>query len=365
MPPEPAGGTVAVVPVVSCLEMPSALSLVTTFITCSPQRLPPFLGSAVHGALSRAVYRTVCVFPRRPTCAGCPLLARCAYPLLFDTPAPADDTLLAAGIRDQAPRPLVVGPEPGWTRPSGHPVRLDADAEIPVRLTLVGRAIDELPIVVVALQRLARRGLGLPAEEPADPAERMARPALRLARVTTADGSHVVYDGATDTYEAPIVAPAGSAGAEEPPQAAVIEFITPLRLKRDGKLIDTVPPPVFIATLARRANALSVLFGSGTPAVDEAECERLATGIAVAAAELRRVHVTRYSARQRQRMSWPGLMGSVHWRGPALRTLWPLLRFGEQVQVGKGTALGFGRYRLGMAAAQPRMIGKEERWRAQ
>jgi len=69
-------------------------------------------------------------------------------------------------------------------------------------------------------------------------------------------------------------------------------------------------------------------------------------------ADLRRVHVTRYSARQRQRMTWPGLMGRVAWHGPALPAIWPLLRFGEQVQVGKGTALGFGRYRL---AGSPRV----------
>lgn len=332
-------------------NLPTILAVRATFTTTSPQRLPPFLGSAVHGALSRAVYHTVCVFPRRTACGGCPLLPRCAYPLLFETPAPADDALRAAGIRDQAPRPLVVGPEPGWTRPSGNPFHLDAGAEIPVRLTLVGRAVDELPIVVVALQRLATRGLGLPADEPENPADRGPRPALRLARVTAADSPHVVYDGATDTYEAPLCAPASGAGDDEPPEAAAIEFVTPLRLKHDGKLIDTVPPAVFLTTLARRANALSVLFGSGTPAVDEAECERLAAGIAVVADELRRVHVTRYSARQRQRMSWPGLMGRLHWRGPALRTLRPLLRFGEQVQIGKGTALGFGRYRLGMAAA--------------
>ena len=39
-------------------------------------------------------------------------------------------------------------------------------------------------------------------------------------------------------------------------------------------------------------------------------------------------------------------MGRLTWRGESLMELWPLLCFGERVQVGKGAALGFGRYRL-------------------
>lgn len=93
-------------------------------------------------------------------------------------------------------------------------------------------------------------------------------------------------------------------------------------------------------------NALNLLHGCGQPAVDETAVADLAAGIAVEETGLRRVHITRYSARQRQRMQWPGLMGPMRWRGGALQDLWPLLRFGELVQVGKGAALGFGRYQI-------------------
>jgi hypothetical protein len=59
----------------------------------------------------------------------------------------------------------------------------------------------------------------------------------------------------------------------------------------------------------------------------------------------RLVHVRRFSSRQGQKMDLPGVIGHFWWRGgSALDGLWPLLRFGELVQVGKGAALGFGRY---------------------
>jgi CRISPR-associated endoribonuclease Cas6 len=319
--------------------LPPVLPLTVTLRTAEPQRLPPFLGSALHGALARAVYRTVCAFPKRSQCPGCPLYARCAYPALFDTPAAADDTLRALGIRDQAPRPLVLAPEPGWTRASGNPFRLAADRELPFRLTLIGRAIHDLPVVTVALKAMARRGLGIPA----DAGTERRRASLQLVRVTTIGGEHAVYDAASDRFTPP---PPSTADHEGAGGEATVEFVTPLRLKHQGKLASVIAPAEFFAALAQRANALAVLHGAGAPVVDATAIAAVAGRIEALACRLRRVHVTRYSARQRARMQWPGLMGNVRWRGDALRDLWPLLRFGELIQVGKGTALGFGRYRV-------------------
>jgi hypothetical protein len=328
------------------LALPPVVSLRATFTTGEPQRLPPFLGSAAHGALARALYRTVCVFPRREACPGCPLYVRCAYPSLFETPAPpAMEALTSAGIRDQAPRPLVLSPEPGWTRGSGHPFRLDAGVDVPLRLTLIGPAINDLAVVVVALQGVARRGLGVPENASASEEHPRRRTPLTLATVASSDGRHIVYDGSSDTYHGA----SGAVAADDNPAAEIveIELVTPLRLKESGRLADTVTPALFFRTLARRANALSLLYGSGSPAVDETEVDAQAASLVVEEATLRRVHVRRYSARQRQRMQWPGLMGRLRWRGPGLVPLWPLLRFGEYIQVGKGTALGFGRFTVG------------------
>jgi hypothetical protein len=211
---------------------------------------------------------------------------------------------------------------------------------VPVRLTLVGRAIEELPIVVVALRRTAERGLGVPLLP--RPGHRRGR--LSLLHVGTADRSHTLWEASSDRYSPP--------PATEPPSATDgrakirIELVTPLRMKHAGRLSSVLPPPLFLTALARRANALAILFGVGRPTVDEDEVEGLAEGVQVEGATLRLLHVRRYSARQARRMEWPGLVGELRWAGSVLPQLWPLLRFGELVQIGKGTALGFGRYRL-------------------
>ena len=48
------------------VTFPPALPLTITLRTTEPQRLPPFLGSALHGALGWALYRTVCAFDGPP-----------------------------------------------------------------------------------------------------------------------------------------------------------------------------------------------------------------------------------------------------------------------------------------------------------
>src|SRR5216683_1492794 len=77
-----------------------------------------------------------------------------------------------------------------------------------------------------------------------------------------------------------------------------IRLITPLRLKRDGKVCGRPRPADFALALARRANALAALYGAGGEPADEAAVERAAEELEVEAFATRLVHVRRYSTRQ-------------------------------------------------------------------
>jgi len=326
-------------PIVHAAALPPALVVRARFRLLAPRRLPAFLGSAAHGALGRSLYRLVCVFPRRTTCEGCVLLGRCAYPRLMETPA----TVAIPGVRDQAPRGLVLAPLSRFGRSDGAPVEVAAGTSVEVRLTLLGAAIEELPVLVVALQGVARRGLGAALRQAScDPAgDGDAAAAMRLERIETVPSGALVYDGDTDEVHAAVVpAPV----AEVAPEAVVIELRTPLRLKHGGRVQAEIRPEEFVRALARRANALALLHGGGARVVDEGEAAVAAAGIAETARETRRAHVRRYSARQRRAMDLPGIEGRLAWAGPGLARVWPLLRFGEAAQVGKGAALGFGYY---------------------
>ncbi len=326
---------------IDAANLPPVLPLRVTMRAAEAQLVPAFAGSALHGALGRALWKTVCAFPRRHECAGCPLFNRCAYPALFASCAPAIEGLEQVGIREQAPRPMVLAPEPGWTLPSGHPRLIAQGAEIPFRVTLIGRAIDDLPLLVVALRQMALVGIGR-RPHPAADAPRYAR--AELAGIVSEDGGGTVYDAATELLSTPPPAVLEALNNHDADVGIEIRLVTPLRLKREGKFQGRPSPADFALTLARRANALAALYGGGGRPIDEREVASAAREIQSAAPETRLVHVRRYSARQGRAMEWPGVIGRLRWRGPAVKELWPLLRFGEMVQIGKGATLGFGRY---------------------
>lgn len=326
-------------------NLPPALSVTASFRAAADQLLPPYVGNALHGAFGHALYASVCAFPRRRRCEGCPVGAQCAYPLLFASRGRPTPEAVALGVHEEAPRPLAMAPEPAWAEPALRPRELRAGEPFEARLTLIGRAVAALPVVVLALKDLARRGLGIgEGDRGADiPAE---RPSLVLERVVTA-GGHVVYDRVTDCYAPPGTGWENGVGEDTVvPEAVVLRLVTPLRLKLDGRIARDFTPADLARSLARRANALSLLYGAGEPVFDERSVARAGREVDCVRSDLRRVEVRRYSSRQRQRMNWPGLMGEVEWRGPGLARLWPLLCWGERAQVGKATTFGFGRYAL-------------------
>lgn len=333
-------------------SLPRALGLTVHLRAEERAEIPPFIGSALHGALGRAVWTVVCAFPRRRECGGCLLVSHCVYPRLFEPRAPDVAELRGLGIQSEAPRPLALGPEEGWTRKSGRPHRLAPGDPLPFRITLVGRAIHDLAYILVALGRMAERGLGRSlgvadrdsaAETDGSPTSRHGR--FRLERVDDAASGTRIFDAESERVSKPRES---MVPASPPPEAVEVVFVSPLRLKRNGRFTTRPSPAEVTRALARRAISLSTLYGEGGMAVwsGESAAVRAAESLTVESLETSLVHVERYSARQRARMSLPGIVGRARWRGGALRELWPLLLFGEVVQVGKGTALGFGRYRL-------------------
>jgi hypothetical protein len=358
---------------IDAANLPAVLPLHVVIRAREPQFVPAFLGSALHGGLGRALWKTVCAFPRRRECAGCPLLNRCAYPALFATRAPTTEGLEQLGVRDQAPRPMVLAPDTGWTLPSGHPRLVGEGTKIPFRVTLIGRAIDDLVLVVVALRRMTNRGIGKPKDAAADAGRVPRFASAELVRITSEAGE-TVFDAATELLSTPsAIAPEAFRGAGRDARGTgteagatdatevEIRLLTPLRLKREGKFQGRPSPVDFAVTLARRANALATLHGNGSSAADESEVESIAREIESECPETRLVHVRRYSARQGRKMEWPGVIGFLRWRGAALGGLWPLLKFGEAVQIGKGATLGFGRYEVEDVHNAPGQKGGEIR----
>ncbi|XCN71681.1 MAG: CRISPR system precrRNA processing endoribonuclease RAMP protein Cas6 [Candidatus Electrothrix aestuarii] len=277
-------------------------------------RLPPYKGSALHGAFGHALKRI--------------------SPFYYEE-------LCASGNDGAAPRPYVLLP-PLDSRehyPAGHPFSCE--------LTLFGRAEQYFPVCHAALEFLGREmGLGLNrgkfTVEGVDRACPPGKPSMANSAANSAMDSAAL--SCLDIVQfSPIMIRN---------DALRIYLPTRLRLKSDGHLLSEAPEfHLFFARLLGRINTLASLYGGGKMVEPELR-EQLLT----LAQERIRLdeHTTdacwqdlpRFSGRQKQWMKFGGLLGSVTWQGAAedFQPFLPYLAIGEWIHVGGKSSFGLGKY---------------------
>ncbi len=300
------------------LPLPALREFSVEFRACSAQRLPPLWTTALHGAIERALLDLGCDCRGERETGARPRvhLDGCPYVLLSQAPAREGD---APGVEDRAPSPLVVAPS--HFDPSRASLELREGESVALRLVVVGSAAPRYTsLLQAALQRVARGGLGI---DPARPDG--VRPALELNRF------------------APTTPPALA-----PCDTARFESVTPLRLVFKGKVRASLDATTLWSAMLRRGDILSRRYGAGALA-----CIGTDAPFSVEVQRSRVVDVRRWSGRQRQRLSWPGVSCSMTLHGAGLVEAWPLLEFLRSAQVGKGTSFGFGRFDLSVAGTVP------------
>jgi hypothetical protein len=218
------------------------------------------------------------------------------------------------GIANRAPAPFVIAPE--HYDPTIRSILLRKEQPLRLRLTLIGQWPSTVQALISAgFSKIAVMGLGI------RPGERHAthtRPRIGLIEFSE------------------VLSPLAC-----PQNQVRLSFESPARIVEDGKVTPHINLPLLWKTMHRRADTLSRLYGAG-PLAPDASC----SDIENLAQSLRVVTVRRMSTRQRQAMTWPGVVGHVDLRGDGLLHDWPLLQFCSQVQIGKNTSFGFGRFKL-------------------
>lgn len=292
-------------------------------------RLPDYAGSLLRGQFGAALRRTACM-TRAKTCDGCPLLATCPYPAIFETPPPPAHALQKFS---RVPNPYVIEPPPLGTR------TVAAGEELGFAMVLIGRALDQLPLVVYSLQRALRQGLT------------RARARGDLADIVheSPDGAESVWDadaGRIAAHDAALVVPEFG-----PYREARLEIVTPLRLQDNGRPAsgEALGPRRLVTALVRRA-ALLFEFHASVPGLGAGARELALCAEALAGeCQLQWHDWTRYSSRQQREMTLGGLLGTWTLRGD-LAPLLPWLWLGQWLHAGKNATMGMGRYSLQLTA---------------
>lgn len=118
-----------------------------------------------------------------------------------------------------------------------------------------------------------------------------------------------------------------------------IHLLTPLRLRRENRLVGQLNFEEFVRATLRRCRLLFPSFAQTLPTEGARQVETVDQ-------DLRWRDWTRYSGRQGTAMKLGGLVGWIDFRGP-WKEYWPLLRVAQRIHVGKAASFGLGRIRLG------------------
>ncbi len=293
----------------------------------SEARLPGYLGSTLRGALGWSLKKTSCAL-RRQQCADCLLRQQCAYAWIFETERYEAGDGRTINAR---PHPLVIQPEE-----QVYGEKAEGD-DLRFSLLLLDRANSLLPYIVHAVRLMGEAGIGSGR-----------RAGLgRFAITEIRAGNDLVYDHQENVLHQPATTRKISLDPCPDHDISSLQVLlhTPLRLKQRNRLKMDLPFHTLIRTCLRRIAALEEAYGQGEPDLDYRGLVERAGRVKVGKSSIRWHPLFRWSNRQKQKISLAGLAGNVTYRGELAEFI-PLLRYCEQVNIGKQTVFGLGKIRL-------------------
>lgn len=304
-----------------------SLDISCRFLT--PARLPAFKGSTLRGAFGHALKTVACAL-RQQDCETCLLAQTCAYALIFAT-----ERLCGSHVAAR-PHPYIINP------PLGGQQDYETDETFKFNLVLLGPAPRFLPHIIYSLEEMGKHGIGKGAKEG------RGRFALADVRMTGApDEQEPLYDEHGKTLRQPEAPPPlALEEAGQPVRKLTVELLTPLRIKKDNYLLQATPDFADLVRAAlRRVSTLEKHYGENPPGFDYHSLIRQAEAVSLRNAAIRWREHQRYSNRQQQDMAFGGLVGRLEFEG-GIAPFLPLLRYAEQVNLGKQTAFGLGKIRV-------------------
>jgi len=257
-------------------------------------------------------------------CTDCPHLSTCPYSTVFETPViPSQFSVLRK--YPNAPHPFVLVP------PLDGRTAIPPQTVLELGVTLIGRGIDYLPHFIQVFEGMGRDG-------------RYGGRFRVRGVVSPVDSGRLVYDGMTRRFagEPPLWVWEEAAGAVK---RLTVEFVTPLRMRTEGRYNSR---PDFVAitqALLRRIHLLREIYGdAGGDSGWMHGLLRQADQVKTVRAEFRMYQWDRMSGRQGRRVQMDGVIGVLEAEGE-LTELAGWWRMGEWLSVGSGTSMGMGRYR--------------------
>jgi len=356
--------------------------------------LPVYKGSTFRGAFGHAFKKVVCVRPVRksrealnPTesivksepavgqrgiisngvnrekiCGSCLLKEKCVYSYVFETPPPTDTSKMRK--YPFAPHPFVITP------PLEEKRMYRKDDTLDFELILIGKSIDYLPYFIYTFDELGRIGIGkgkgkyqleeVRAITPGERSKDKGGGGDKQGERTKVKGKReeTIYSGKDkvlhsnfgmicidDLLTLHLRHSTFHPSSDLPSSTLDLNFLTPTRLKFDGRLSPTLEFHILLRNLLRRISLLSYFHCGEELNLDFKGLIEISQKVKVKKDNLSWFDWERYSNRQDTKMMLGGFIGSITFKGN-FKEFIPFLLLGEYIHVGKGTSFGLGKYEI-------------------
>jgi len=285
--------------------------------------LPPFWGPTLRGGLGYHLKKTVCHI-KASRCTACIVQKSCAYSYIFEGIPPENREFMR--LYPNIPQPFVLITDLRSTCDivPGH--------EFEFGIRLFGKAVELFPYILYSFLEIGKEGLGKD------------RIPFRINWVSQPAFSSFLYKNGENHL--------GSLKAETISDHPValngnleIEFITPVKLRVDGKIADTITFSELVKSALRRISILNYFYGSPlNSSMNPSHVLESSEKVRIASAALEMYEFTRYSNRQKKRVPLKGLIGQMVFEGDWIKYA-SILRWAQVCHIGKATSFGFGRIR--------------------
>lgn len=298
-----------------------------------PMRLPLYKGSTFRGAFGITFRNAVCV-TKQPVCHGCMLKTNCSYFKVFET------EMVLPGIKylshvQKTPHPFIIDPPTDFKRD------YSAGEVLSLNLVLFGDFVNLLPYFIYTFVKMGENGI-----TPSRSRYRL----LSVYNLDFEDEKTKVYDHEKQLVQTGFTAIQLSPEFVEPVATAEslrLNFITPWRVQNAGNIVND-PAKVDVALIFKalliRLTTIAAAFGEKRLEYREVNTEE----IFLKENRLEFYELQRYSNRQSRKIYISGFTGNILLTGN-ISQIYPWLRIGEFVNIGKNTVFGLGKYSMEVA----------------
>lgn len=283
---------------------------------------------SLRGALGYNLKKITCV-TKSYNCNECLLKFNCPYKYIFETePGPDTDVLKKYNA---IPQPFLFN---GFAKKS--------DGTLNFNLVLVGKAIDYLPFIIYTFDFIGKNeGLGKNKNK------------FRLSKIYSYTSiknfikskKTLIYQKETLLNNFKLKLGELKEIIQQNAERIKIEFITPVRIKYQEKLVELPEFHILVRALLHRISALMYFHCNIPFNINFNEIIEQSKSIKLINHNLKWTGYTRFSTRQKLKIKLAGFTGSAEYEGEISKFL-PLLYAGTFLNLGKQTSFGFGEYKI-------------------